>query len=50
VPDLSTQAPEAPDEHPAVPLLRDPPLPPGYTNPVEESEVLEQPFTTTDDA
>lgn len=26
------------------PLLRDPPPPPGYTNPVEESELLEEPF------
>jgi hypothetical protein len=34
-----------PDERPAPPLLRDPPPPPGYTNPLEQSEVLEELFS-----
>ena len=44
--DVEREAVEEP-EHPVEPrgpLLRDPPLPPGYTNPVEESELLEEPF------
>ena len=48
--DVSTHAPEVPDEQPAGPLLRDPPPPPGYVNPVEQSEVLEQPFTAGGEA
>ena len=48
--DVGTQAPEAPDEEPARPLLRDPPPPPGYVNPVEQSELLEQPFFHRDEA
>jgi hypothetical protein len=48
--DVGSQAPEPPDERPSVPLLRDPPPPPGYTNPLEQSDVLEDPFNTTDDA
>ena len=39
----AVEEPEHPVE-PRGPLLRDPPLPPGYTNPVEESELLEEPF------
>jgi hypothetical protein len=51
--DVGTQAPDAPDaaeEQPPGPLLRDPPPPPGYVNPVEQSEVLEQPFLPGDEA
>jgi hypothetical protein len=49
MPDVGTAAPEAPHEHPPAPLLRDPPPPPGYTDPVEQSEVLEQAFTAPDE-
>ncbi len=35
---------EALDLESSGPLLRDPPPPPGYTNPVEENELLEEPF------
>jgi hypothetical protein len=48
--DVGTQPPDAPEEQPAGPLLRDPPPPPGYVNPVEQSEVLEQPFVPRDEA
>jgi len=38
--------PEKPlDAEPSGPLLRDPPPPPGYINPLEESELLEEPFS-----
>jgi len=33
------------DAEPSRPLLRDPPPPPGYVNPLEESELLEEPFS-----
>jgi hypothetical protein len=49
VTDVGTEAPEGPHEHPPAPLLRDPPPPPGYTNPLEQSEVLEEPFSGTDE-
>ena len=42
--DVGAPALDVPDEEPAGPLLRDPPPPPGYVNPVEQSEVLERPF------
>lgn len=45
--DVDTDAPERPDDPPAMPLLRDPPPPPGYINPVEQSEVLEGLFSGT---
>lgn len=37
----------APSERPPVspPLLRDPPLPPGYSDPLEGAAVLDEPFT-----
>ena len=39
--------PEEPlDAEPSRPLLRDPPPPPGYVNPLEESELLEEPFSS----
>jgi hypothetical protein len=38
----------APGEHleaqPAGPLLRDPPAPPGYVDPVQQNGLLEEPF------
>ena len=36
---------ESLDAEPSGPLLRDPPPPPGYVNPVEQSELLEEPFS-----
>lgn len=33
-----------PEQDPTGPLLRDPPPPPGYVDPIEESDVLEDPF------
>lgn len=48
MPDVAPHAPDAPQERAAAPLLRDPPPPPGYVNPVEQSEVLEQPSTTSE--
>ncbi len=50
MPDADPRAPEVPEDQPWVPLLRDPPPPPGYVNPVEQSEVLERPFTLRDEA
>jgi len=47
VAEILVDAGHSPDE-PEVPLLRDPPPPPGYSNPVEESEVLEEPFSAAD--
>jgi hypothetical protein len=41
------QADQTAQEPPRAPLLRDPPPPPGYTNPVEESDVLEDPFSAS---
>jgi hypothetical protein len=35
---------EDPEQHPHEPLLRDPPPPPGYVDPLEESDVLQDPF------
>ena len=37
-------------EQPAGPLLRDPPAPPGYVDPLGESDTLEDPFATDVDA
>ena len=44
----AADAGNGPDERSGGPLLRDPPPPPGYSNPVEESEVLEEPFSAPD--
>lgn len=44
MPDVDLETPDARDEQPSTPLLRDPPPPPGYVNPLEQSELLEQPF------
>ena len=41
------QTAQTAEEPPHAPLLRDPPPPPGYTNPVEESDVLEDPFSAS---
>jgi hypothetical protein len=38
-------AQEAADPALPRPLLRDPPPPPGYTNPLEESDLLEELFS-----
>lgn len=38
------------NEQPAGPLLRDPPAPPGYVDPLGESDTLEDPFATDVDA
>jgi len=50
VADVDGEAVVAPQEkleaEPAGPLLRDPPPPPGYVNPVEESEFLKEPFAS----
>ena len=50
MPDIDERGVVAPNEQleadPSGPLLRDPPPPPGYVNPVEESEFLEEPFAT----
>lgn len=43
--DIVTEPPDDPDQRPAGPLLRDPPPPPGDVNPVEQSELLERPFS-----
>ncbi|MFL6151960.1 MAG: hypothetical protein ACJ72B_06210 [Ornithinibacter sp.] len=48
--DVGIPAPDVPDERPPAPLPRDPPPPPGYINPVEQSELLEQPGTRGDEA
>jgi hypothetical protein len=48
--DAGRQAPEDPDEHRPPPLPRDPPPPPGYTNPIEQSEVLEGLLSHADEA
>ena len=51
--ELGSQAPEAPDvpdEPRATPLLRDPPPPPGYINPLEQSELLEQLSSPADES
>ena len=48
VAEVAADADHGPEEQPAVPLLRDPPPPPGYSNPVEESEVLVEPFSAAD--
>lgn len=37
---------EHPETGPSGPLLRDPPAPPGYVNPAEESQLLEEPFAS----
>jgi hypothetical protein len=34
------------EPEPPGPLLRDPPPPPGYTNPVEQSDLLDSPFAS----
>ena len=34
------------EAEPSGPLLRDPPPPPGYVNPLDESELLEEPFAS----
>ena len=38
------EALEEPELHPGEPLLRDPPPPPGSVDPIEESDVLQDPF------
>lgn len=43
--EVAADAGDRAEEQLGVPLLRDPPPPPGYSNPVEESEVLEEPFS-----
>ena len=52
--ELETDPGEVPERdplevEPTGPLLRDPPAPPGYVNPVEESAFLEDPFAWGDD-
>lgn len=47
--DVDLDHSEDPDERPTPPLLRDPPPPPGYTNPLEQSEVLEELFSPADE-
>ena len=37
---------EDPEQRPDEPLLRDPPPPPGYVDPIEESDVLQEPFAS----
>jgi hypothetical protein len=37
---------EDPEQRPDEPLLRDPPQPPGYVDPIEESDVLREPFAS----
>lgn len=39
---------EEPEQPPGEPLLRDPPPPPGYVDPIEESDVLQDPFASDD--
>ena len=50
MPDIEEHAVVTPKAHleaePSGPLLRDPPPPPGYVNPVEGSELLEEPFAS----